>query len=765
MILAAFATIGVAVIGCVPSGRNHIVLGPAVGLALIVALMGTVAGVGSSGQLGAIALAVILAFAVMALSVCLSFRRKHAGLRPSTPGLISVSLAVIGPMTLFLAPFLAGRTLGPVALYANDPWYWYVPMENYLSDYEIGQVLDRGFLAAPLQISDLLHLGIRAGFDATIAALSGLTGLAPDQLFTPMLGAIVGTMGATVYYLARRSIGGHRWIAVGAAWLTCTSVVLVPAFEGSGPALIAYTLFPVALYATWLGITRSSGYAAIGLAALAVAGLASAYSEGIPALSLAMVALLALALIGRQQPRGHDSEGPRQRPARVAIALRFGAIPALAFALSPIAMARAIDFLRGSAGIVAGSPSWGVVADNVLPWVFGLRNLFESRRQALLAPDKIAILYTLVVVGIALVGLGLVSLKRQQRAWSLSGAIAIVTISLWLYFSRHCDYCWYRSLAFLAPFLGLAAAGGVGALVQRARRSHSAGGRWLAWAGIGVALVFVAAVGRTSIATTNTAAESQMMTSANTRGLRPFLNSRPRLAPVLVEGTDSGPWMTAWFWSNAATMLAADAGRLPVYDRSVGLFVNYGNVRRGVEINPYRSDYSEVVTPYGGIKGPRRLLFASEDVAVMQRGAIDVSPQMKGRWSYDPREPVAKAVPHISGEFDLVVSGPPETEVAVALRMQGPAATTARFSATSPSGALLPNRTTTPRQGELDMCLLVPTGRRGTGRAILKPQQALPIAVPGYVQPDQELPVLPKDLNLVALQGEPAGTAAACRAR
>jgi hypothetical protein len=737
-------------------------LAPAVGLALMVALLGTVAGIGAAGTLGSVVLATLVVIAVVAVVARFASRLRQTRARLSARALIAPALAVIGPMALFLTPFVLGRTLGPVALYANDPWYWYVPMETYLSDYEVGQALDRGFLAAPLQISDLLHLGSRAGFDATIAAIGGVTGLAPDQLFTPTIAAVVGTMGATVYYLARRVIGGARWVAVGAAWLTCTSVVLVPAFEGSGRALIAYTLFPVALYATWKAITRTTGYATIGLAGVAVAGLVSAYSEGIPALVLALVALLTWALLWRPQTAGADNGSTENQPKRSAILLRFTAIPVLAFALSPIAAMRAIEFLRGSSGIVAGSPSWGVVADNVFPWVFGLRNLFESRRQALLEPEKLVVLYALVAAGLMLVALGMRYIKREHRAWLISGAGAIVALSAWLYFGEHCDYCWYRSLAFLAPFLGILVAAGLGALVRQARGSRKATRTWLAWAGAITALLFVAAVGRTSLSTITTASGSQMMTSAETRAIRPFLQDMPRSKPVLVEGTDSGPWMTAWFWSNLATMLTANAGRLPVYDRSVGTFVNYGNVRRGIEIDPYRPDYSEVVTPYGGIKGPRRVELTSEDLVVMRRGPIDVSPQMKGRWSRDPREPAATAIPHISGDFDLVVAGPPATDVAVSVTLEGPVAGSARFAATSPGGIGLPTRVARPRPSTQTICILAKSGPRGTARITLTPRQPLPILVPGYVQPDEALPALPKDLNLVALRADRAGSPSAC---
>ncbi len=124
-------------------------------------------------------------------------------------------------------------------------------------------------------------------------------------------------------------------------------------------------------------------------------GVVAIYTEALPATTLAVVLLVAVSAASAIR------RGAVQQLGRGLAGVGLGLVVALT--ISPPATARAwsyIHYLRQDAGL-SNSPEWGIGPRNALPWMLGLNQLFEARRQDLLGGPALTILYLAAALVIA----------------------------------------------------------------------------------------------------------------------------------------------------------------------------------------------------------------------------------------------------------------------------------------------------------------------------------------------------------------------------
>ena len=66
-------------------------------------------------------------------------------------------------------------------LFAQDAWFFYVPLADWLTDHRIGAALEPGFAPATDRIADFLPTGVRVGFEEILASTSALVGVSEGR--------------------------------------------------------------------------------------------------------------------------------------------------------------------------------------------------------------------------------------------------------------------------------------------------------------------------------------------------------------------------------------------------------------------------------------------------------------------------------------------------------------------------------------------------------------------------------------------------------
>ena len=695
--------------------------------------------------------AVLVPVALLSLAACvhavargrLTLPRGRAG--AASAGWLAV--AVAPPFVASTWPFVSTGSGGPVNLYAQDAWFFYIPLADWLSESRSGELLEPGFSPATHQIAGIVPLGVRIGFEELLAAASNLGGVSEGRGLTPLLATLLVTLAASLYALMRMGLGLPRAVAAVAAGVgASSSTVLVPLLESSGPSTFALAAVPTGV---WLASLAVGGSIRAGIAGgVLVAGVIAVYPEAIPALSLAV-----LIVVGIMAVRAIASRETGAASRRGLVALAAGV--AVAVTVSPPATVRAREWIRYLANDarLGDSPDWGIDSSNALPWVIGVNQLFEARRQEMLGDGRMLVLYAFATLALAAVLVFFLAPGRLAagRVW-LGGLIAsVLVVTAYAQWGSGCGYCFYRSLVYLGPLLVMAAAAGLVAL--------SGGDRLRGWSRVGipiaVGLVLGLGVARATISTVQTAAGSPALTSGSAWQLVDEIETRAAGRPVLIEGAESGYALTQSYFLSQGIQLIAEGGGLPVFDPDLnGALYGLGY---GLESeDSYDPDYDLVVSRFGGVRTNRRTVARAGSMVVQERAPYDVAVTVPTYAVASERDP-ADAVPWLTVPLDLRIASPREALLDLRLVFAGPRHAEIIPRATS-DGIELPTRAEVGARESL-LCVRVPADG-----PFVDVQFDTGVAIDGapYVPPDIDTPEPPRGIALVGVTAAPS-RGAECR--
>lgn len=689
--------------------------------------------------------AVLLPVAVISLTACvIAIARGRLRLPQGRAGATSagwLAVAAAPPLAASIWPFVSTGSGGPVNLYAQDAWFFYIPLADWLGDSTSGELLEPGFAPATHQIAGIVPIGVRIGFEELLASSSAMVGVSEGRALSPLLVALLATLGVTLYALARMGLGVPRpAAALGGGVAAASSTVLVPLFESSGPSTFALAAVPTAVWLSSRAIAGSIRSGVVG--GVLVAGAIAIYPEAIPSLALAILVVVAV-----MTARGIGVRHTRTVTGRGFMALGVGLV--VAVTISPPATVRARDWIRYLAddASLGDSPDWGIGLSNALPWVIGVNQLFEARRQDALSDLRVLVLYAFVVVALAAVAAFFVAPRQRAsgRIWLGALMVSVLVVTAYAQWVTECSYCFYRSLVYLGPLLIVAATAGLVALARWNRV-----GTWARVAvPVAVGVVLAAGVMRATVATVQAAANSPALTPGSAWQLIDEIDARAAGGPVLIEGAESGYAFTQSFFLSQGIQLIAEGGGRPVFDPSLNGAI-YG-LGYGLESeDAYDPDYEMVVTRFGGMKTNRRTVARADPMVIQERGPFDVAVTVPTYAVETGRGPL-DAVPWLTSPVGLRIASPREVALDLRLVVAGPRHSEIRPIATT-GGVRLPARVEVGER-ESRMCVrVVPDG------PFVDVDLDTGVAVEGapYVPPDIETPGPPREIALVGVTAAPA---------
>lgn len=637
---------------------GRLALAPVAGFALSAALLTTTALV-VPVEIATWALLVPLA-AGSAAWAAWRLRSAHLDLAESTPPILLAGVALL----LAVAPGLARGTLGPFSLAVFDAW-GYIPTSLWLRENTTEDALAAGakrFDLTSVVGHNFAAGDVRIGADSVNAATSTLFRVGPEATVLPLLAALFALV-PVVIWAASRSLGLSRWASSLASIFGLSPALLTMVGDTTLANLGGIVLASGALLLLMIALDNGREWI---LASLVLAGLVAVYPEFLPPVIVVTGVGVAALLVARRR----DPSGTAPSLAWLAGRLSLVALAAVAFA--PYAAVRALGYVNS----ISSDDTWAtslpdrwLTLENVGAWAFGVLHLYQLSRFELLSEVK-----TAIAVGLPLCLAGLIAFgvaRRPSRQTFLVFAPVLVAVGLGLaaqerYANGSCEYCLWKSLTFMLPFLGLGVGLGAQRLVHSPRTPRTAGVVRLAVAGLALAAaVSIAEADRKLVLAVE---RSEAFVSPRLRGLDESVSRLPQGAHVLIEG--------------------ADARLVPPFELPAAYFETRALPERKVSFDAvapapaylwlsappeayYSPRYTHVVSAFGGVRSRRRLLARHGPYSLFARAPIDVVVSRTG-WSVEPTQD-SSAIPWITRPFQLRISSRPAQRASVVLRLTRPA--------------------------------------------------------------------------------------------
>jgi len=600
-----------------------------------------------------------------------------------------LALAGIG-LAVAAAPGVERDTTGPLSLAHFDVWS-YVPASNWVAEHSTDAPLpafDARYGLSEGTGYGLTQCGCRLGVTLVQAGGDTVLGTTSDQTSLAFLAALLALVPLGIWFAARNLGAGLGASAFGALFGLSPAVLLFVADSTLGN-LSALAVTPSLLVLGVLGrgsqTARRARWAGLGgavLGGILLGGLATLYPEFLlPVVAIAGLGAL-LALASRRRSPGARREWALETLVPLLV------IAGVAVATSPAGVYQALDYFGGVSGIQIELPRYLSVGD-FGAWLFGAMHLYELRRF-----DQLPLPVAAGAIGLplSLAALLILGALRNggRRAFCVLAPIGVASIlAIYVYYGYgdgHCQYCFFKSLTFVLPFIGLGLALGMAALLDR--RHRGAGVVPLAIVG---AVIAALAMIRANVALTRSLESSDAVLTSDQRGLAGAVGALPSPAPLLLEGMDA---TAVPLWDTPqAYYLASEPGNARIsFD---GRGVAPTALLRALPQGSYESpDYRYVVTTFPGIESGRRLISRHGTYALMRRAPIDIAVTRPG-WAFDPRDG-GGAAPWLQGPLQLRIASPETGPGALRLRLEGRLAKDVRLRL---AGAPLGSGETVIRQG------------------------------------------------------------------
>jgi hypothetical protein len=706
------------------------VLAPVLGLALSAAVLSTVAPVLSM----AVAAWVVLIPAAL-LSAAWALAQSRLLPRPNVVDVVVPVTAGTAGFLLAALPALVRNTLGPFGITAFDA-LGYIQTDTWLEhhttrDVPTGQAAhDLTLLYGHASTTG----GVRIGVSLIGASAGNLLHISPDESTLPLLVALFALLPIVIWFVARLLGAGRLAAALGAAFGLSPALLSLIA-DSAMANLAGLALIPPLIALTARAVLGRPRFAEVALAALLLAGLVAIFPEFLPPVA-AVLALIVIAKFVVEGRRGRLSWSGFRRSVAPVLGV---VLPAII--ISPVAATRAIDYLRLVAG--AGEnfdslPLRHLSRENVLPWAFGTLHLYQLPRFSLLSGLEQKLVLALAAALSLLVLMTLLS-RRLLTTVVVFAPIAVASVwglTAYRRYQHHmCEYCLWKSLTFMLPFLGIGVATGASALWSRARRYRD-------FREVGAVLLLVSLAGLAGLAHGDYGVlRAEYETPASVpEDLREVVNDvhLPSRAGLFLEAADAS---AAPPWSLPETyFLARHTGSRELSYASEGNASAYLAASAVV----YSPGYEYVLTPFSGMHTDRKLVKRVGAFGVYRRARFDAAVVDSG-WSMDSSEGT-RAVPWITGPFQLWISTPVKRTLSLRLDLTGPAAGQTSFTFSADGKPVAVAGTKDRRH----LCVTVPASGMST-KLLAQPAFTTPVVFPARATEQQPIGTPPKLLGLAGL--------------
>lgn len=582
-------------------------------------------------------------------------RREHAPV---------IAIAAVG-LFIAMAPGLDRGTGGPLSLAHFDVWS-YVPASEWVAEHRTGSPLPA--YDARYDLSEgtgygLTQCGCRLGVTLVQSGGDTVFGETPDQTSLPFLAALLALVPLGIWFAARNLGAGPATASLGALFGISPAILLFVAdstLGNLGGLVVVAPLVAIGVIGRSGAVMGRSRFAGLGrhvLAGVLLGGLATLYPEFLlPVVAIAVLGAVLTLVSGRR-----SADARREWAAGTLVPIAVTVL--VAVVISPAGVYEALDYFGGVSAIQIELPRYLSVPD-VGAWAFGAMHLYELRRFDELSPLVTAGAILLPLALAACVALGALR-GGARRAFAVLAPICVaVALAVYVYYGYgdgHCQYCLFKSLTFILPFLGLGIGLGAQALIDGNGR-----GTLLVAA---LAVLAVLALGRADLALTRSLENSDAVLTGEQRGLAEAVGELPSPAPLLLEGMDS---TSVPLWDTPqAYYLAGEVGNARIsFD---GRGVAPTALLRVLPPGRYESpDYRYVVTTFPGLRSGRRLISRHGTYALMRRAPFDVAVLRPG-WAFDPADE-AGASPWLQGPLQLQIASPTAGPASLRLALDGPLA-------------------------------------------------------------------------------------------
>ena len=584
------------------------------------------------------------------------------------PALLVAALAVV----LALGPAVSRGTPGPQSLAIYDAW-GYIETDAWLQHHSLQDKppaeASRWDLDAVYGHAHVVR-NQRMGVDTINAAVSSVLGVGPDKTNLPFLAAVLALL-PLVIWLISRDLGASFPAALAGVLLGVSPALLVLVFDSALGNLAGLVLSSTAVFVATSALRRGRLEAFL-LTGIVFAGLVSAYPEFLAPTLVSLLAGVAVAVVRERQ--------------LWAWVRRFAVATAIIVFAAPVGVTHAAAYLgelRSDNPLFAGLPPRYLTAENGAAWAFGILHLYQLPRFDLLSTSKTtaAIALPAVVAVILLAGL----CQRSLKPFFLYGApvatgIVFGVLALHRYQGGNCEYCMWKSLTFMLPFLGVGFAAGLQRLALSTRRSPHH--RFLI---IGLAVIAFAEAGalaHADVKLVRAQYNSPAVVDESLRSISRATHDLPRGSKILIEAMDA---TAAPKWTVPASYyLTQPPGPDHISFAPSGDAAQYlGLPAIGTGTPYYSSDYRYVITPLSAMRSDRRLLASDPPYGLFERAPIDVTFVNTG-WAIDfgAKHPL----PWIQRPFELWIASPRPGPASLVIRLRmpgGPATLTFRSGETT----------------------------------------------------------------------------------
>jgi hypothetical protein len=740
--LAIFTAIGLGPACMLARGSTpRFVLAPMLGLALAASVL-TTASVALTMHTAAWLVLIPLAL----LSLSLAFWRLRRRRRIDVAEVAIPTFLVVVALLLASAPALARGTVGPFGLGVYDA-LGYIQTDLWLQGHTLHDEPppDAGRWDLSLAYGHALTQDeTRIGVSVVDAAVASLLRVRPDETVFAFLVALFALLPATIWVVARELGAGGAAAAFGACFGLSPAVFTLVA-DSALANLCALVLAAPALVLALRGLERGETYELL-LAAVLLCGVISVYPEFLPPLAAAVVLGGAVYAARWAAPIG-------SRASARTFLIGFAVIAAGVALIAPLSDYRALSYLSriggADSGLFSGLPPRFLTWENGGAWAFGVLHLYQLQRFDLLSGWKTAIAVALPLALAVLVAAGAL---RSRVAVALVLTPIVVSIAFGLlayrrYQGGHCEYCLWKSLTFILPFLGVGLALGVEA-VWRANgwpRFIRAATR------AAVTVLALAALGLLARSDVKVARAIEHTPAAALMSLRELDHVHvplPKRAQLLVEGAEASdaPKWTVPETYYAARGLHGARPSLPLV-RDDALYLGVGVAKSPRQF--YAPTYDYVLSAFPGLRSNRTLLASRGTYGLFHRAATDAA-IVGASSAIDPAEG-KEAIPWLLGPLQLWISAPSRRRVGVLLSLR-------HREAERPLLQLASGRTPLPTFSSADRSRVCADAALGRGLTILTAEPDFPSRLPPARGSEEDpVPAPPKLLGIGAVKILPGG--------
>ncbi len=638
---------------------------PLVGFAISASLLTSV---GRLLPLDAVTWTVLLPLAALSLAAAvIGSRRKPS--EGAARALAVPAAALLVGMAVALAPPLINGTQGPFALNVYDAW-GYAATSSFLQHHKIGETVPPETVRTDVVTwngSNGASGNSRIGVDSVNAAAATLFGIETGAALAPLLAVLFGLLPVVVWLLVSGLGGSPRATVLGAAFGLTPAMLSLVEDTALGNLAGEVLVAPILLLAA-LSLRRSITYAIA--AGLLLGGLFAVYPEYLPPLALiALCGGIAFAVV--EIRRGKTGDLLVLGISRAAV------ISTTAIATAPFASLRAFRYLSertGDGPWAQGLPLRWIDEQNVGAWGFGVLHLYEMGgfSDLSLLRRAFAILFPVLLAAVVVY-----AVATQFRLLSVFVAVPIaISAALGLYAYKsfqegRCEYCLWKSLTLMLPFLAAGLAFGL----DRLWAGSGKDGRLFALRRSGaaaVAVMVLIALVYADFRLIRTTHRNGAFCPSEFAAIDDRLERLPSKSPLLIEG--AGSMRKPTFMMNAIYSAARGQGRPILFDAGYPAIVYLVTIEAAPSY--YSPDYSYVLTPFGDVKSDRRTLGIFGPVTLVQRAPIDIvvsHPDLAVE-SKGPR------IPWVWRPFNLRIASDRAMDGAIVLTLSRPAGSTSTLS-------------------------------------------------------------------------------------